>query len=118
MGDAIHLDEVPGALGDGDDAVAALSEDEPAFEPAEPLDLRLETVAVDHEPVLPGAQPEHAGLVGLAPVNELDDTTRVVGRLGTQARGGLVEAGLLARELRFVDLDRGLGEGGVGVGAG
>jgi hypothetical protein len=52
MRDTIHLDEVPRTLGDGDDGVATLPEDEPAFEPPEQLDARLETVAVDHEPVL------------------------------------------------------------------
>ena len=117
MGDAIHLDEVPRTLGDGDDRVATLPEDEPAFEPPERLDPRLETVAIDHEPVLPGPQTKDADLVELTPVMQLDDVARVVGCLGPEARGSLVEVRLLAGELRFVDLDRGLGEGGIGVGA-
>jgi hypothetical protein len=115
MRDPVHLDEVTRALGDGDDAVAAFAEDEPALEAPLPLDPGVETQSLHLKPVLPGSPPEDTGRVGLPAVMELHETAGIARDLGAETGRGLVEARPVAGELGLVDLDRGLREGGVGV---
>jgi hypothetical protein len=116
VGDAVHLDEVARALGDGDDAVAAIAEQEPALEASPSLHLGVEALSVHLDPIVARPPPEDAGHVGLARVLELDEAARIARDLGTKAGRGLVELRPVAGELLLVDLDRGLRESGLGVG--
>ncbi len=116
VGDAVHLDQIPGRRRRRDDVVPPVADRQPALELVHPVDLDLDNLAVatDLDPVPARADLCDIQRVGLPQVAQLDLTADGVPGARPATPGGAQERLALQRLLRLVDIDTDVQQRGVG----